>query len=76
MSEAKRVSIVGQGYVGLPLSMAAVKAGYNVTGIDVSPVIIENLNKGKSHVEDVSDRELKNALDLDLYRCTNSGNLV
>jgi UDP-N-acetyl-D-glucosamine dehydrogenase len=70
------VSIVGQGYVGLPLSMAAVKAGYHVTGIDVSPVVVENLNKGKSHVEDVSDRELKDALDLDLYRCTNSGNQV
>ena len=50
-----RVSIVGQGYVGLPLAMAAVKAGWDVTGIDVSAKNVESLNAGKSHIEDVSD---------------------
>jgi UDP-N-acetyl-D-mannosaminuronic acid dehydrogenase/UDP-N-acetyl-D-glucosamine dehydrogenase len=68
MTSEKRVTIVGQGYVGLPLAMAAVAVGYKVTGIDVSNVIVENLNQGKSHVEDVSDRDLQRALELDLYR--------
>ena len=68
-----RVSIVGQGYVGLPLAMAAVKAGWDVTGIDVSVKNVESLNAGKSHIEDVSDSELAEAISLGLYRASNKG---
>jgi len=67
---------VGQGYVGLPLAMAAVAVGYKVTGIDVSNVIVENLNQGKSHVEDVSDADLQRALELGLYRSSTTGHLA
>jgi UDP-N-acetyl-D-glucosamine dehydrogenase len=73
MTSEKRVTIVGQGYVGLPLAMAAVAVGYKVTGIDVSNVIVENLNQGKSHVEDVSDGVLQRALELGLYKSSTSG---
>jgi UDP-N-acetyl-D-glucosamine dehydrogenase len=76
MSAPKRVSIVGQGYVGLPLAMAAVRAGLHVTGIDVSVRIIESLNQGQSHVEDVSNQELRVALDSGLYRSSTSGELA
>jgi len=68
-----RVSIVGQGYVGLPLAMAAVKAGWDVTGIDVSVKNVESLNAGKSHIEDVSDSELAEAISQGLYRASNKG---
>ena len=67
---------MGQGYVGLPLAMAAVAVGYKVTGIDVSNVIVENLNQGKSHVEDVSDGDLQRALELGLYKSSTSGQLA
>jgi UDP-N-acetyl-D-glucosamine dehydrogenase len=73
MSASRKVSIVGQGYVGLPLAMAAVKAGWKVTGIDVSSRIVDGLNAGLSHVEDVSNSELQEALDKDLYRATQDG---
>jgi UDP-N-acetyl-D-glucosamine dehydrogenase len=68
-----RVSIIGQGYVGLPLAMAAVKAGWDVTGIDISPNTVKSLNSGKSHIEDVSDLELSKAISQGAYRATTSG---
>ena len=42
-----KVSIIGQGYVGLPLAMAATSAGWNVIGIDVNKKTVANLNIGK-----------------------------
>ena len=76
MSAPKKVSIIGQGYVGLPLAMAAVRAGFQVNGIDVSARIIESLNQGQSHVEDVSNQELQGAIDSGLYRSSISGELA
>ena len=34
LEERKTVAIIGQGYVGLPLAMAATDAGWSVVGID------------------------------------------
>lgn len=67
------VAIVGQGYVGLPLAMAATKSGWSVIGIDVSEKIVSGLNSGISHVEDVTSQELKVAIEVGLYRASNSG---
>ena len=72
----KSVAIIGQGYVGLPLAMAACRAGWSVTGIDVSKTIVQSLNIGVSHVEDVSDSELRQALDKGLYQASTSSELV
>ena len=76
MSRESQVAIVGQGYVGLPLAMAAVKAGFKVTGIDVSEKIVEQLNQGRSHVEDVTDEELSSAIKSGLYGASSSGDVV
>ena len=49
------VIIVGQGYVGLPLAMRAVEAGYHVVGYDLDLTRIEVLRQGRSYVEDIDD---------------------
>lgn len=46
--------VVGLGYVGLPLSVTIVEAGYQVLGLDVSQRVVDWLNAGTSHVEDVA----------------------
>ena len=76
MSREKNVAIVGQGYVGLPLAISAVKAGFKVTGIDVSKRIVEQLNQGRSHVEDVTDEELSSAIKSGLYGASSNGEVV
>lgn len=53
------VTIVGQGYVGLPLAQAASLSGWKVYGFDVSSVVVNNLNAGKSHIDDLSDADIE-----------------
>lgn len=55
--------VIGQGYVGLPLSQAASNAGMKVTGLDVSHEIVQDLNVGISHVEDISNENLQTMLE-------------
>jgi UDP-N-acetyl-D-glucosamine dehydrogenase len=57
-SKTARVGIVGLGYVGLPLATEFAKAGFNVTGIDVLAPKVDGLNRGESHVQDVSSAEI------------------
>lgn len=65
----KTVTIVGQGYVGLPLAQAAARAGWTVRGLDVTESLVEALNGGTSHVDDLSDADIQEMLDLG-YRAT------
>ncbi|MEU5156984.1 nucleotide sugar dehydrogenase [Glycomyces sp. NPDC021274] len=51
--------VVGQGYVGLPLAQAAIAKGLSVVGLDRSQPVVDALNAGSSHIDDVSDAELE-----------------
>ena len=50
-----KIAVVGQGYVGLPLAVAAAGAGHSVLGIDSNGARVGLLNGGVSPVEDISD---------------------
>jgi nucleotide sugar dehydrogenase len=50
--------VVGQGYVGLPLAQAATAKGLTVVGLDRSQAVVDALNAGSSHIDDVADAEL------------------
>jgi len=67
---SKTVAIIGQGYVGLPLAIAATSSGWNVIGIDVNGKTVTNLNFGQSHIEDISDLELQKVISAKLYRAS------
>ena len=56
------VSVIGLGYVGLPLAIAAAKSGYQVTGIDLDEVKVREVNDGKSQIEDIDNGELSNLI--------------
>lgn len=60
--------VVGQGYVGLPIAMRAVEAGYSVIGVDLDVARIRSLQEGTSYVEDVPSATLQEALDSGCYR--------
>lgn len=57
-----RLVIIGQGYVGLPLALRAAEAGFSVLGLDINTSVVESLNAGLSHIDDVSDVDLKAGL--------------
>src|SRR5437588_12909666 len=63
-----RVVVAGQGYVGLPLAMAAVEAGHDVVGLDTDEARVKRLAAGESYVEDVPDEVLGTALASGRYK--------
>jgi len=62
--------IIGQGYVGLPLGMAAVRAGFSVLGIDIDSSKISIINERKSPIEDISDAEIGSAITSGNFKAT------
>lgn len=56
------VVVIGQGYVGLPMALRATDVGLSVVGLDTNPAIVEALNAGRSHVDDISDDALRAGL--------------
>ena len=67
-----KVAVIGQGYVGLPLSLAAANAGHNVIGVDIDLNRIELLNSGISPIEDISSDQVLKMLSEKKYIATNS----
>ena len=65
-----KVAIIGQGYVGLPLSIATATNGIKTIGIDTDSSKVSKLNHGKSVIEDVSDHEILSVIEKDLYRAS------
>ena len=50
-----KVSIIGLGYVGLPLAVEAAKAGYDILGVENNIKRCEKINTGKNYIGDVHD---------------------
>jgi UDP-N-acetyl-D-glucosamine dehydrogenase len=67
---AKKLVVVGQGYVGLPLAMRAVTAGMNVVGFDINEDRVMRLSRAESYVEDIPDKEIASALESARYLAT------
>lgn len=57
-SRTARVGVVGLGYVGLPLAVEFARAGFQVTGIDVSQAKVDQINSGSSYVQDVPSSDV------------------
>jgi UDP-N-acetyl-D-glucosamine dehydrogenase len=57
-----RIAVIGIGYVGLPLAVEFVKAGFYVNGVDLDDHKVANVNTGNSYIEDVSSHELSDAI--------------
>ena len=69
-SRQARVGVVGLGYVGLPLAVEFAKAGFAVTGIDVSQAKTERVNLGDSYVGDVPSDALAPLVESGKLRAT------
>ena len=69
-SRRARVGIVGLGYVGLPLAVEFARAGFSVTGIDVSEQKTKRVNAGDSYVGDIPSATLGPLVDAGKLRAT------
>jgi UDP-N-acetyl-D-glucosamine dehydrogenase len=64
------VAVIGAGYVGVPLAATFAEAGRRVLLVDVQPHVVEALNRGESHIEDVSSERLKKLVEPGLVVAT------
>jgi UDP-N-acetyl-D-glucosamine dehydrogenase len=67
-----KVAIIGQGYVGLTISAFAGEF-FEIVGFDNNPKIVDQLNKGFSHIEGVEGSTLQKWIKAGRYRATNNG---
>lgn len=58
-----RVVVVGQGYVGLPLSVRAAQVGHQVVAYDIDETRIKRLVTSESYIEDISEKDLAAILE-------------
>ena len=52
------IGVIGLGYVGLPLATSFAEVGFGVIGFDVSTRVVDGLNAGRSHIDDVPDTRI------------------
>lgn len=67
--------IIGQGYVGLPLAQAASAAGVKVYGFDITQSLVDQLNAGVSHIDDLSDSDVQTMLSQG-YEATSDASVI
>ena len=71
-ADGRQVVVIGQGYVGLPVAVRAVEAGFHVVGFDLDKDKVSGLAAGRSHIEDISDTQVEQALATGRYRPSES----
>jgi len=70
----QKVVIIGQGYVGLPLAMRCVDAGFQVVGYDTDEAKINSLKASVSPIDDVNNEQIAGALSVGRYLPTSTQN--
>ena len=64
------IGVIGLGYVGLPLINAICNKNIKAIGFDVEPEKIKNIDAGKSYIDGVSDQDLQNHTQKNLFTAT------
>lgn len=67
-----KVAVIGLGYVGLPLAVATVNAGYKTVGIDSNVFKIKTLSNMKSPIEDISDQQILELFESKAFKVSSS----
>lgn len=70
-----KVSIIGQGYVGLTISVFAAEH-HSVIGFDKNQNVVDALNSGKSHIEGVSSEDLSKWIAAGKYQATTDASSI
>ena len=71
-----QITVVGQGYVGLPLAIVASNSVYTVYGLDNNEEKINSLGNGISIIEDLTNDVIKESIDSKRYLPTTDKGVV
>ncbi len=69
-SKKARVSVVGLGYVGLPLLIEFVEAGFDCMGFDIDDRKVSLLNAKKTYIKHISQTRIANIVDTGKFDAT------
>lgn len=71
-----KTSVVGLGYVGLPLAVEKAKAGYITTGFDIQKSKVDMVNEGKNYIGDVVDNDLSCLVKTGMLKATDDFSFI
>ena len=71
-----QIGVIGLGYVGLPLAMEFVRAGFHVIGIDIDQEKVKKLNQGENYIHDIKDESVKNAVEMNQLSATSDFSII
>src|SRR5437773_4166646 len=71
-----KIAIVGLGYVGLPLSMQFARSGVEVLGLDIDPVKVDSLNRGKSYIKHIESKTIRAQLTAKRFSASTDFNKI
>lgn len=75
-NRSARVGVIGLGYVGLPLTIQIVKAGFVSVGFDVDLEKIKALEEGKTYIKHIPDEEIGVLKKSDHFKATTNFSLL
>lgn len=71
-----RIGVIGLGYVGLPLSLECVRAGFAVTGFDLDKAKINHISDGLSYIKHIPGEKIHEAVSTKRFSATNDFSLL
>jgi UDP-N-acetyl-D-glucosamine dehydrogenase len=72
LSRQALVTVIGAGYVGLPLAVEKAKVGFHVVCVEQNPNRAAMINEGRNYIRDVDDQELAQLVRTGMIRATDS----
>ncbi|HWY76510.1 MAG TPA: nucleotide sugar dehydrogenase, partial [Verrucomicrobiae bacterium] len=66
----KKISVIGLGYVGLPLSLQFARSGVQVLGLDVDPEKVESITRGQSYIQHIDNSAIHSAVKAGTFSAT------
>jgi len=70
------VTVIGLGYVGLPLALAFAEKGFKVLGVDTNPDRVERIQKFKSYITDVPSQQIKRLVGKGTFQASTDFDLL
>ena len=64
------ISVIGLGYVGLPLSLQFARSGVEVLGFDLDPQKVDSINSGKTYLKHFSPESISEQVDAGRFQAT------
>ncbi|MEC8013962.1 MAG: nucleotide sugar dehydrogenase [Verrucomicrobiota bacterium] len=65
-----KISVIGLGYVGLPLSLQFARSGIKVLGLDLDPQKVDSINSGKSYFKQFSSESIAEQINAGCFEAT------